>query len=595
MQRKSVALSIKTADDQTGTFTGLASVFDNLDSHGDIVRRGAFIKSLGSGQPIPLLWEHKADDPRNYVGDVIEATETAEGLQIRGKFDLGTEHGQAAYRNVKGRRVGGLSIGYHVRNQTKTAAGNELTDLDLVEVSVVARGANPAALIAGVKSVDIRESLREKVARAQLQAKEHPMSFHTPTDPTNELDRAMIKAMAPKPEQLKAGTDRFTKDRDSQLAAARQIVELARELERDLTDAEAEQVQKHLDAAKKATKALADAERDMSIMAQFDAMDTDAGPSPDYGRGPGDGGGQRLAFTKGMAGKAVTKILGHTNPFGAPGVDIYGTKAVAPSGAAVVDQEFAADPIALGQPAVSLLSVLPVKRHGSPQFAYQRQSVRTNNAAVVAEGAVKPTSVYSVERIEDQLDVVAHLSEAIPRYWVADNASLEEWLANELMYGLSRAVEDLALTTIAGTSGIQTNAYATSPLVTLRKSLTKVEVAGYDPGAFVLHPNDWEAVELAVASANAVEHMGIPFDPVARRLYGVPVVISVAATEGTAHTLANEAARLDVDSQGVQIQWSETSNADDWSKNLIRARCEGRFAASVLRPLGVVESTLTSP
>ena len=129
MERKSVALQIKSADDQTGTFTGLASVFDNVDYDGDIVRRGAFSKSLGSGTPIPLIWMHKADDPRNYVGDVVEAAETDEGLAIKGGFDLGTEHGMAAYRNVKGRRVSGLSIGYAIRNSTKTAAGNELTDL----------------------------------------------------------------------------------------------------------------------------------------------------------------------------------------------------------------------------------------------------------------------------------------------------------------------------------------------------------------------------------------------------------------------------------------------------------------------------------
>ncbi len=65
--------TIKSADDQTGTFTGLASVFDTVDYDGDIVRRGAFSKSLGSGTPIPLRWMHKADDPRNYVGDVVEA------------------------------------------------------------------------------------------------------------------------------------------------------------------------------------------------------------------------------------------------------------------------------------------------------------------------------------------------------------------------------------------------------------------------------------------------------------------------------------------------------------------------------------------
>ena len=36
-QHKSVPLLIKSADDQGGTFVGLASVFDNVDHHGDIV------------------------------------------------------------------------------------------------------------------------------------------------------------------------------------------------------------------------------------------------------------------------------------------------------------------------------------------------------------------------------------------------------------------------------------------------------------------------------------------------------------------------------------------------------------------------------
>ena len=83
----------------------------------------------GSGSPIPLVWMHKADDPRCYVGDVVEATETDDGLAIKGRFDLDTEFGKSAYRNTKGRRVSGLSIGYAIRNSTKTAAGNELTDL----------------------------------------------------------------------------------------------------------------------------------------------------------------------------------------------------------------------------------------------------------------------------------------------------------------------------------------------------------------------------------------------------------------------------------------------------------------------------------
>ena len=148
-------------------------MFDNVDYHGDIVRRGAFSKSLASGAPIPLLWEHKSSDPRNWVGDVISAVETADGLEVVGKFDLTSEHGQASYRNVKGRRVAGLSIGYAIRSAVKTAEGNELRDLELVEVSIVARGANPAALVTSVKSVgaDVTEQLRTAVARARVTAR----------------------------------------------------------------------------------------------------------------------------------------------------------------------------------------------------------------------------------------------------------------------------------------------------------------------------------------------------------------------------------------------------------------------------------------
>jgi Escherichia/Staphylococcus phage prohead protease len=99
-----------------------------------------FAKSLSSGSPIPLLWEHKSDDPRNVVGDVVEATETDDGLAITCRFDRDTEFGKSAYRNTKGRRVSGLSIGYAIRNSTKTDAGHELTELESIEVSIVAWG-----------------------------------------------------------------------------------------------------------------------------------------------------------------------------------------------------------------------------------------------------------------------------------------------------------------------------------------------------------------------------------------------------------------------------------------------------------------------
>jgi len=104
----------------------------------------------------------------------------------------------------------------------------------------------------------------------------------------------------------------------------------------------------------------------------------------------------------------------------------------------------------------------------------------------------------------------------------------------------------------------------------------------------------WEGVELALSSTNAVEHLSLPYDPASRRLFGVPIVATVSEAVGVGHVLATDAVVLDTDTIGVGVQWSETSNTDDFAKNLIRARCEGRFGPSVLSPLGVVTCDLTA-
>lgn len=66
----------------------------------------------------------------------------------------------------------------------------------------------------------------------------------------------------------------------------------------------------------------------------------------------------------------------------------------------------------------------------------------------------------------------------------------------------------------------------------------------------------WEDVELALSSTNAVEHLSLPSDPASRRLFGVATVSEALV----GHVLARDAVVVDTDSQGVGVQWSETSN-----------------------------------
>ena len=85
----------------------------------------------------------------------------------------------------------------------------------------------------------------------------------------------------------------------------------------------------------------------------------------------------------------------------------------------------------------------------------------------------------------------------------------------------------------------------------------------------------------------AIEHLSLPYDPASRRLFGVPIVVAtVSQAAGVGHVLALDAVALDADTHGVGVQWSETSNTDDFAKNLIRARCEGPVRDLVVLPAG---------
>jgi len=274
-----------------------------------------------------------------------------------------------------------------------------------------------------------------------------------------------------------------------------------------------------------------------------------------------------------------------------------GQKALAPTGTTVTDVPMLPEsPIALGKPAQSLLDVLPVQVR-APKYTYLRQSTRTNNAAPVADGATKPTSVLSLTQVDAELRVVAHLSEPIPKYWIEDAQALEQFVADELVYGLNVALEGQALTgngtppNLAGittTSGTQTQAFATDLLTTTRAAITKMETAGHEAGVFVLSPADWEKLELARTDTAGNLELGGPIDRAARKLWSVPVVLSLKLPANSAVLLDVSSVGISTDQSGVQVQWSENVS-DDFSKNQIRARVEGRFQVDVFQPLGVVE------
>lgn len=292
-----------------------------------------------------------------------------------------------------------------------------------------------------------------------------------------------------------------------------------------------------------------------------------------------------------------------------------GYKGVLASGTVAVNVPIDPDPVRIDVPVLSVRQLLPNVQNTTGRFAYLRQTVRTNNAAVVAQGAKKPTSIYTLERVDDRVRTIAHLSEPIAKQELDDVGLLRTFIDQEMRLGLDLALEDEIIngdgtgehfTGLSNVSGSQAQAFTTDVLTTARKAVTKLERYGYLGSAgWLMTPEDWESIEL-LADANGQFYYGGPqaaVNPSSRRLWSVPVVVSDSATTGVAHLADFSQMRLQVRQDGV-LDWSENIyrpdalgagvGASDFERNMLTFRFEGRFGLEILRPSAIVEVDLTA-
>ena len=128
-------------------FAGYAALFDRVDRGGDIVRPGAFARAVAAGPArVPLLWQHEPDRP---IGRIERIAEDGRGLRVIARLAEGSAAGRDAAALLRDGAVGGLSFGYRVKGK-RDGPHRELTDLDLVEVSLVTFPMQPAARVHAV-------------------------------------------------------------------------------------------------------------------------------------------------------------------------------------------------------------------------------------------------------------------------------------------------------------------------------------------------------------------------------------------------------------------------------------------------------------
>lgn len=165
LRTKDFDLSLKTEAD--GRFSGLGSVFGNVDSYGEIVAPGAFKDTLAEiaakGRKIPVLWQPRAAEP---IGVYDHLAEDATGLHVAARLLTGdVAQAREAHALMEAGAVSGLSIGYIPRasSMDEKTGVRTLTAVDPKEVSLVTFPANDEARVSTVKAQQTAE-MRELLA-----------------------------------------------------------------------------------------------------------------------------------------------------------------------------------------------------------------------------------------------------------------------------------------------------------------------------------------------------------------------------------------------------------------------------------------------
>jgi HK97 family phage prohead protease len=176
MKHKNLDFEIKAEDD--GSFVAYGSTFGNVDLVGDIVQKGAFVKSLDEkgASGVKMFLQHNSND---IIGKYTNIYEDEKGLVIEGKFYLGNiQKADETHFLMKEGEITQFSIGYRVVNKSFDSNGNcLLKELDLIEVSPVTFPANPSAQLVAVKTAnemsekEFERKLRDAVGLSRNEAK----------------------------------------------------------------------------------------------------------------------------------------------------------------------------------------------------------------------------------------------------------------------------------------------------------------------------------------------------------------------------------------------------------------------------------------
>ena len=273
------------------------------------------------------------------------------------------------------------------------------------------------------------------------------------------------------------------------------------------------------------------------------------------------------------------------------------------SAGAMIPVDHRPEIVGLPKRRLTVRALIAPGRTTSNLVQYARQTTRTNNAAVVSEGAQKPESVYAWEQDDAPVRTIAHWV-PVSRQAMDDADLLMSTIDGELRYGLN-LTEEAELLSGSGSGehihGIipQATAYETARdstgdtrFDTLAHALAQSEVALLPATGIVMNIDDLEALKL-IKDGEGRYIGGGPFGPPITTIWGRAVVGTPAMTEGSFLVGAFLDGAQIFDRMDAEVLVS-SEDRDNFIKNMLTCRGEQRLAMAVKRPAAFIHGTFAN-
>ena len=246
----------------------------------------------------------------------------------------------------------------------------------------------------------------------------------------------------------------------------------------------------------------------------------------------------------------------------------------------------------LPQRRLTVRDLLSQGRMDGNSLEYVRETGFTNNAAPVAEAALKPESDLKFDLVQTSAKVVAHWMKA-SRQILSDFSQLRSIIDQRLIYGL-KFKEEAQLLNGDGTGqnlhGIVPQAEAfVAPMTisgateidNLRLAMLQAELAEFPSTGAVLNPKDWARIELEKDTTGRYI-IGNPQGTLSPTIWGVDVVTTQAIAEDKFLAGAFKMGAQVFDRWDARIEVGYVN--DDFIRNLVTILAEERLALAVYRP-----------